>query len=94
MKLQGFNFIVPVRRIHAWSKAAKIEWAIDPNAEMPTLKEIEAIPVEDAGQSPSGPSSGGGRSGGPDEGGAPCSKPAFGFNDAIRWVERWFTRAG
>ena len=54
MKLQGFNFIVPVRRIHAFAKAAKIEWAIDPNAEMPTLKEIEAIPVEDAGQSPGG----------------------------------------
>ena len=30
MKLQGFNFIVPVRRIHAFAKAAKIEWAIDP----------------------------------------------------------------
>ena len=37
MKLQGFNFIVPVRRIHAWSKAAKIEWAIDPKAKLPTL---------------------------------------------------------
>ena len=49
MKLQGFNFIVPVRRIHAFAKAAKIEWAIDPNAKMPTLKEIEAMPVEDGG---------------------------------------------
>ena len=93
MKLQGFNFIVPVRRIHAWAKAAKIEWAIDPNAEMPTLKEIDAIPVEDAGQSPGGYSSGG-RSGGIDEGGAPCAKPPFDFNDAILWVERWFARAG
>jgi hypothetical protein len=93
MKLQGFNFIVPVRRIHAWSKAAKIEWAIDPSAEMPTLKEIEAIPVEDAGQSPGGYSSGR-RSGGIDEGGAPCAKPSFDFNNAILWVERWFARAG
>ena len=31
MKLQGFNFIVPVRRIHALAKDAKIEWAIDPD---------------------------------------------------------------
>ena len=27
MKLQGFNFIVPVRRIRAFAKEAKIEWA-------------------------------------------------------------------
>ena len=53
MKLQGFNFIVPVRRIHAFAKAAKIEWAIDPKAKLPTLAEIEAMPVEDGG-SPSG----------------------------------------
>ena len=54
MQLQGFNFIVPVRRIHAWAKQSKIEWAIDPTAPMPSLKEIEAISVEDAGQSPGG----------------------------------------
>jgi len=93
MKLQGFNFIVPERRIHAWSKAAKVEWAIDPNAEMPTLKEIDAIPVEDAGQSPSGyPQHN--SAGGIGEGGAPCAKPPLDFNDAILWVERWFARAG
>lgn len=49
MKLQGFNFIVPVRRIHAWAADAKIEWAVDPNVPMPTLEEIEAMPVEEAG---------------------------------------------
>jgi hypothetical protein len=48
-QLQGFNFIVPVRRIHAFAAAAKIEWAVDPNAPMPTLKEIDKIPVEDQG---------------------------------------------
>jgi hypothetical protein len=48
-KLQGFNFIVPIRRIHAFAADAKIEWAIDPNATMPTLKEIDKIPVEDRG---------------------------------------------
>jgi S1-C subfamily serine protease len=92
MKLQGFNFIVPVRRIHAWSKAAKVEWAIDPNAEMPTLKEIDAIPVEDAGQSPSGyPQHN--SAGGIGEGGAPCAKPPLNFNDAILWVEQFLNRA-
>lgn len=54
MKLQGFNFIVPVRRIHAWAKSAKIEWAIDPNVEMPSLDTIDALSVEDAGKSPGG----------------------------------------
>lgn len=51
-QLQGFNFIVPVRRIHAWTKAAKIEWALSPNVPMPNLAALDAIPVEDAGQSP------------------------------------------
>ena len=94
MKLQGFNFIVPVRRIHAWAKGAKIEWAINPDAPMPTLKEIDAIPVEDAGQSPGGypqhnPASS------PDEA-APAFKPPFDFNDAIHWVEKFIRchRAG
>ena len=54
MQLQGFNFIVPVRRIHAWAKASKVEWAIDPTVPLPSLKEIDAMPVEDAGQSPGG----------------------------------------
>ena len=54
MKLQGFNFIVPLRRINAWAKEAKVEWAIDTTAKVPTLKEIEAIPVEDSGQASGG----------------------------------------
>ena len=48
MELQGFNFIVPVRRIHAFAKTAKIEWALDPSVPLPSLKEIENISVEDA----------------------------------------------
>jgi S1-C subfamily serine protease len=93
-KLQGFNFIVPVRRIHAWAKDSKIEWAINPDAPIPSLKEIDAIPVEDAGPSPGGfpqPSP----AGGPDEG-VPAFKPPFDFNDAIRWVEKFIRipRAG
>jgi len=87
MKLQGFNFIVPVRRIHAWSKTAKIEWAMNPNVPMPNLEEIDKIPVEDAGQSPGGyPQRN--LAGGPDEG-APAFKPPFDFDSAINWVGKY-----
>lgn len=48
-QLQGFNFIVPVRRINAWTISAKIEWALDSKSKMPTTKEIDSIQVEDAG---------------------------------------------
>jgi S1-C subfamily serine protease len=82
MKLQGFNFIVPVRRIHAWAKASKIEWAIDPSVEMPTLKEIEAIPVEDAA-SVAG-------SGGEPDLLQPCQH-GFDFSAVRTWVEGLFT---
>ena len=58
MKLQGFNFIVPVRRIHTWAQDAKIEWAVDPSIPMPSLEEIEKIPVEDAGVLSSAPEPG------------------------------------
>ena len=83
MKLQGFNFIVPVRRIHAFAKAAKIEWAVDPNAKLPTLAEIEAMPVEDGGVLPS------------DMPGNAQSEPAdskLDFDGAASWVEKFLRR--
>jgi hypothetical protein len=80
MKLQGFNFIVPVRRIHAFAKAAKIEWAIDPQAKLPTLAEIEAMPVEDGG-SPSGSSRG--------EPTPAAFKPSLDFDAALAWAKRF-----
>lgn len=52
--LQGFNFIVPVRRIHAWAKEADILWALDPSVPMPSLAEINAIKVEELGSIPAG----------------------------------------
>lgn len=80
-QLQGFNFIVPVRRIHAWAKEAKVEWAINPAIPMPTLAVIEAIPVEDAGQLSGNSAS---------EKEPPASfKPPFNFDNAIDWVERF-----
>jgi len=54
MALQGFNFIVPVRRMHAWATDAKIEWALDPNSPMPSMAEIDKIAVEELGSIPAG----------------------------------------
>jgi hypothetical protein len=80
MKLQGFNFIVPVRRIHAFAKDAKIEWAVDPNLPMPSLKDIEKMPVEDAGVLPSGL---------PASDRAAPAKSGFSFDDVRNWVEEF-----
>jgi hypothetical protein len=80
MKLQGFNFIVPVRRIHAFARTARIEWAVDPSAKVPTLAEIEAIPVEDGG-SLGGPA--------PGEPLPAAFKRLFGCDDAIGRVQRF-----
>jgi len=52
--MQGFNFIVPVRRMYSWAISADIGWAIDSTIEMPTMKDILLIPVEDAGAVPYG----------------------------------------
>jgi hypothetical protein len=52
MQSQGFNFIVPVRRIQTWAKEAKIEWTINTSVTPPTLAEIEKIPVESGGIMP------------------------------------------
>jgi S1-C subfamily serine protease len=32
----GLNFVVPIRRMETWAKAQNLEWAIDPNAVMPS----------------------------------------------------------
>ena len=46
---EGFNFIVPVRRMQDWAKKVNIEWALDTDAETPTLEELVTQPIEDAG---------------------------------------------
>jgi S1-C subfamily serine protease len=46
---EGFNFIVPVRRLRGWAKSAGIEWAIDPNVPVPTDAELKKLPIDDAG---------------------------------------------
>ena len=46
---EGFNLVVPVRRMLEWAKATNLLWALDPEAEVPSFSEIESISVEDAG---------------------------------------------
>jgi S1-C subfamily serine protease len=45
---ETFNLIVPIRRIRAWAKRAKVEWAIDSGFPMPKEDELQRLPVEDA----------------------------------------------
>jgi hypothetical protein len=45
---ETFNLIVPIRRIRAWARRAKIEWAIDSKFPMPKEDEMQRLPVEDA----------------------------------------------
>lgn len=46
---EGFNLIVPVRRMRSWAKRAKMEWALDPRVKMPTEDEMKKLPIEDIG---------------------------------------------
>jgi len=46
---EGFNLIVPVRRMRSWAKKAKMEWALDPRVKMPTDEEMKKLPIEDIG---------------------------------------------
>ena len=43
---EGFNLMIPIRRITAWAKENKVLWAIDPSQKMPTLEEIKNLPIE------------------------------------------------
>jgi len=46
---EGFNLIVPVRRMRTWAKEAGIEWAMDPTVKMPSAEELRKMPVEFTG---------------------------------------------
>jgi len=45
---QGFNLVVPIRRMKKWASRNKIGWALNPKEKMPSLKDIRALPVEDS----------------------------------------------
>ena len=43
---EGFNLMVPVRRMVRWAKEHDILWALDPTIPAPSIKEIKKLPVE------------------------------------------------
>lgn len=47
---ETFNLIVPIRRIGAWAKKAKVEWALNPDVAMPSDEELAKMPIEDVGR--------------------------------------------
>ena len=55
---EGFNLIVPIRRLQAWAKRAGVEWAVDPKVKMPSKEELDKLPIEDVGGKSSGSKNG------------------------------------
>lgn len=45
---EGFNLIVPVRRMQGYCEQHKIMWALDPKVAMPTEEDIKKMPIEHA----------------------------------------------
>jgi len=43
---EGFNLMVPVRRMKRWAEKHEIMWALDPSIKMPTLDKIKNLPIE------------------------------------------------
>lgn len=43
----SFNFIVPIRRMKKWAEKMNIEFALDPNAKMPTVEDLNNIAIDD-----------------------------------------------
>ena len=45
---EGFNFIVPVRRMNEWANKVKVGWALDDSIAAPSIEELLDQPIEDA----------------------------------------------
>lgn len=43
---EGFNLMVPVRRMARWAKEHDIMWALDPKVKAPSIAEIKKLPLE------------------------------------------------
>jgi S1-C subfamily serine protease len=43
---EGFNLMVPVRRMKRWAEKHDIMWALDPSVKMPSIEEIKDLPIE------------------------------------------------
>jgi len=46
---EGFNLIVPIRRMLGWAEKNDILWALDSGVDMPSMDDIDEISVEDSG---------------------------------------------
>lgn len=46
---EGFNLIVPVRRMREWAKRVGVLWVLDPREPVPSEKELSSMPIEDIG---------------------------------------------
>ena len=46
---EGFNLMVPIRRMKRWAEEHDIMWALDPTLKVPSLDDIKALPVESTG---------------------------------------------
>lgn len=44
---EGFNFIVPARRLNGWCKAVNAEWLVNPKAKLPTKEELSKMAASD-----------------------------------------------
>jgi len=49
---EGFNFIVPVRRMANWSETVEAQWALDGSVAAPSIEELLEQPIEDASFTP------------------------------------------
>ena len=45
---EGFNLIVPVRRLQDYCEKHKVMWALDPKVPMPSDDDLKAMPIEHA----------------------------------------------
>ena len=43
---ENFNLMVPVRRMRKWAEENSILWALDPSVKVPSIEDIENLPVE------------------------------------------------
>ena len=43
---EGFNLIVPIRRMVDYCERHKIMWALDPSIKMPDYEELKKMPIE------------------------------------------------
>jgi hypothetical protein len=43
---ETFNLMVPMRRIEKFAKAMSYDWVLDPSKPVPTLEEVQELPVE------------------------------------------------